>query len=255
MPSSVPQREALPHMHEEARTVTHAADDIITLQANRRSGSEEQPRVAWAAKHSVKRDGWRIALAVAAVVVAVDQGTKWGAGGHVPDVLVNTGGDPLVGRAVGRLFVDRAPGALFDLMDALLLTIAMYALVRRRPPLAILVAGAVAVSGWASNVLDRLGLHFVTAPGSARGAVDFIHIGRYFYNVADLTIIAGTSSFALLILIEYLRHAGALREAVRGPLPRRKLLVLAAAAIALIATVTFGAAHDGGTSTPYASGT
>jgi hypothetical protein len=114
----------------------------------------------------------------------------------------------------------------------------------------------VALSGWASNVLDRLGLHFVTATGSARGAVDFIHIGRYFYNVADLMIIAGTSLFALLLLIEYLvRHAGALREAVRGPLPRRKLLVLAASAIALIAMVTFGAAHDGGTNTPYASGT
>jgi hypothetical protein len=128
--------------------------------------------------------------------------------------------------------------------------------VRRRPPLAILVTGAVAISGWASNVLDRLGLHFVTAPGSARGAVDFIHIGKYFYNVADLMIIAGTSSFALLLLIEYLmRHAGTLREAVRGPLPRRELLVLAGAAMALIAAVTFGATHDGGTSTPYVSAT
>src|SRR3954453_13544894 len=228
MPSPVPQGDALLHVHEEANVMTQAADDIITLQTNRRSGFEERPGGAWAAKHSVKRDGWRIALAVAAVVVAVDQVTKWWAWGHVPDVLVNTGGDPLVGRAVGRLFVDRAPGALFDLMDALLLTIAMYALVRRRPPLAILVVGAGAVSGWPSNVLDRLGLQFVTAPGSARGAVDFIHIGKYFYNIADLTIMVGTSSFALLLLIEYLmRPAGAFREAVRGPLPRRKLLALA----------------------------
>src|SRR4051794_23160296 len=160
MPSPVPQGDALLHVHEEANDMTQAADDIITLQTNRRSGFEERPGGAWAVKHSVKRDGWRIALAVAGVVVAVDQVTKWWAWGHVPGVLINTGGDPLVGRAVGRLFVDRAPGALFDLIDALLLTIAMYALVRRRPPLAILVAGAVAVSGWASNVLDRLGLHF-----------------------------------------------------------------------------------------------
>ena len=63
--------------------------------------------------------------------------------------------------------------------------------------LAILVTGGVAVSGMASNVrLDRLGLHFFTAPGSARGAMDSIHIGRYFYNVADLMIMTGTSLFA-----------------------------------------------------------
>ena len=171
----------------------------------------------------MKGDGWGIAPAVAGAVVAVDQMTKWWAWGHVPGALINTGGDPLVGRAVGRLFVDGTPGALLDLMDALLLTIAMDALVRRRPPLAIFVAGAVAVSGWASNVLDRLGLHFVTATGSASGAVDFIHIGKYFYNVADLMIVAGTSSFALLLLIEHLvRHAGTLREAARGLLPPTK---------------------------------
>src|SRR3954469_10593609 len=110
MPSSVPQREALLHMREEARTMTQAADGLITLQANRRR-FEERSRGDWAVKHSVRRDGWRIALAVAGGVVALDQVTKWWAWGHVPTVLVNTGGDPLVGRAVGRLFVDRAPGA------------------------------------------------------------------------------------------------------------------------------------------------
>ncbi|MCW2510509.1 MAG: hypothetical protein JWP68_3657 [Modestobacter sp.] len=52
-------------------------------------------------------------------------------------------------------------------------TIAIGLLVRRRRRRqAVLVAGARMIGGWGSNLLDRLGLHRATAPGSARGAVD-----------------------------------------------------------------------------------
>jgi len=36
------------------------------------------------------------------------------------------------------------------------------------------VPGALVIGGWSSNLLDRLGMHYWTAPGSVRGAVDFI---------------------------------------------------------------------------------
>ncbi|GAB3574744.1 hypothetical protein GCM10027445_36110 [Amycolatopsis endophytica] len=55
-----------------------------------------------------------------------------------------------------------------------------------------LVPVALAVAGWASNLLDRLGLHFWTPPGSVRGAVDFIEIGNSVFDVADFVITAGT---------------------------------------------------------------
>jgi hypothetical protein len=50
--------------------------------------------------------------------------------------------------------------------------------------------------GWASNLLDRLGIHYWTAPGSVRGVVDFIHLGPHYYNVADF-IIGCTPLFVL----------------------------------------------------------
>jgi len=50
--------------------------------------------------------------------------------------------------------------------------------------------------GWASNLLDRLGIHYWNAPGRVRGVVDFIHLGPHYYNVADF-IIGCTSLFVL----------------------------------------------------------
>ena len=51
--------------------------------------------------------------------------------------------------------------------------------------------------GWVSNLLDRLGIHHWTAPGSVRGVVDFMHIGAHYYNVADFFIIGCTPLFLL----------------------------------------------------------
>ena len=35
-----------------------------------------------------------------------------------------------------------------------------------------------------TQVLDRLGMHYLTAPGSVRGAVDFIHVAEYVWGAA-----------------------------------------------------------------------
>jgi hypothetical protein len=48
------------------------------------------------------------------------------------------------------------------------------------------------ISGWGSNLLDRLGMHVLTAPGSSRGAVDFIPVGSAHVNLADGVIAVAT---------------------------------------------------------------
>jgi lipoprotein signal peptidase len=56
------------------------------------------------------------------------------------------------------------------------------------------------LGGWGSNLLDRLGMHYWTAPGSVRGVVDFIRITGASYNVADLFIIGATPLFLLAVV-------------------------------------------------------
>jgi lipoprotein signal peptidase len=82
-----------------------------------------------------------------------------------------------------------------DLVSCGLLSLAVIALVRRPRPAVVLWSAALVIAGWSSNLLDRLATHLVNAPGSARGAVDFIRLGGHFYNVADLVIIGGTAAF------------------------------------------------------------
>jgi hypothetical protein len=112
------------------------------------------------------------------------------------------------------------------------------------------------LGGWSSNLLDRLGLHFWSAPGSVRGAVDFIHLGARFYNVADLFIGAGTVLFLLAVVRSVTR---ALRTPVRSasltPATRRRHRIAVqmtglASGIALAVVVAIGAAHDDGLTTP-----
>ena len=83
-------------------------------------------------------------------------------------------------------------GAVLDLLSFGLLCLAGFGLLRARRSLVVFVPGALLIAGWGSNLLDRLGLHELTAPGSVRGAVDFIRVGQYLYNVADLVIIGAT---------------------------------------------------------------
>jgi len=155
--------------------------------------------------------------ALLVVVVAVDQAAKWWAWRHLSWTRINSGGDVLVGRTISAWYAGPVTGALLDLLDYGLLSIAVSVLARRRAPAAISVPGALMTGGWASNLLDRVGIHYWTAPGSVRGVVDFIHLGGHYYNVADFFIIGCTPLF--LLAAGYQRVRAARRPAAAGRVP------------------------------------
>ena len=190
-------------------------------------------------------------LALLASVVVLDQAVKWWAWRHVSGARINSGGDLLVGHAIGAWYSGRVTGALLDLLDFGLLSIAVSVLARRRAPAVVVVLGALVTGGWGSNLLDRLGLHYWTAPRSARGAVDFIHLGAYFYNVADFFIIGCTPLFLLAAAYFAVRAAKRPPAAGHVPQPARgrlwtlvRIPALASAGLALV--VGLGAADYGG---------
>jgi lipoprotein signal peptidase len=187
-------------------------------------------------------------LALLATIIVLDQTVKWWAWRHAPGAIINYGGDALVPTTVSAWYADPFPGALLDLIDFGLLSVAVSVLVRRRRPALVLVPATMLIGGWSSNLLDRLGMHYWTAPGSVRGAVDFIHIGHYYYNIADFFIISGTPLF--LLAVAYVGTRGTTRPAATVAAHQRtrapaRMSALAVAA-GLVAVVGIGAAHDSG---------
>jgi lipoprotein signal peptidase len=198
-------------------------------------------------------------LVVLAVVIVLDQAAKWWAWRHVPGTLINDGGDPLVGATVGRWYADPVRGALLDLLGFGLLGTAVSVLVRHRLPAKVLVPATLMIGGWSSNLLDRLGMHYWTAPGSVRGAVDFIHVGRDHYNVADFFIISATLLFPLGISCLGRRAenspatVGSMASTTYRQPRRRARMSLFAGAVGLVVVVGMGAANHGGMTTPLAT--
>jgi lipoprotein signal peptidase len=187
--------------------------------------------------------------ALLVAVVVLDQAAKWWAWRHFSWTKINSGGDVLVGRRISAWYAGPVTGALLDLLDYGLLSIAVSALARRRAPAAVSVPGALMTGGWASNLLDRVGIHYWTAPGSVRGVVDFIHLGGHYYNVADFFIIGCTPVF--LLAAGYRRVRAARRPAGRVPPPARSrarawVRIPALAGAGLILVVSLGAANYGG---------
>jgi lipoprotein signal peptidase len=206
-----------------------------------------------------KAGQWLTVLALLTVVAVLDQGVKWWAWRHAPVAIINGGGDPLVGATVSGWYSGPITGALLDLLDFGLLSAAVALLLRRRRPVKILVPGALVVGGWSSNLLDRLGMHYWTAPGSVRGAVDFIHLGRHYYNIADFFIIGATP--LLFLGISYL-GIRVMRGTIRfGPatsigharVRTATWMSLFAGALALVGVVGIGAADDSGVTNTVAS--
>jgi len=193
-------------------------------------------------------------LALLAAVIMVDQAAKWWAWRHLTGAQINPGGDYLTGPTIGRWYADPVAGALLDLAGFGLVSIAAAILARRRQLAAVTVCGSLMVGGWASNLLDRLGMHYWTAPGSIRGAVDFISIGGRRWNLADLIIIGATPLFLLATAELAKRTADRPSPTQRGPAGRNSLrarvLAVAAAGAALILTVALGAAHHGSLTSP-----
>jgi lipoprotein signal peptidase len=146
-----------------------------------------------------------IVFSLVLVVSYADQLTKAWAWRHLSQVHVNSGGDLLVGPSVSNWFRDRTTGAACDVLDAaLLLAAGALLLSRRRSPLT-LCGATLALAGWASNLGDRLGMHFWTAPGSMRGVVDFVPWDGRYWNLADAAIAAGTALFTLSLASAALR--------------------------------------------------
>jgi lipoprotein signal peptidase len=210
-----------------------------------------------------RNDGLRqqqsMVVALFAAVIVLDQATKWWAWRHTSEAIINYGGDPLVGPTVGGWFAGPVTGAVLDVLNVGLLGLAITFLVRRRLPGVVLIPAALMLGGWSANLLDRLGLHYWTAPGSVRGAVDFIHLGSNYYNVADFFII-GSTPLCLLGLI-YLGSWTTKRRALAGsvtPKPQRRLrartrMLVLAGAIGLCIVVGIGATHYGGVTDSVAS--
>jgi lipoprotein signal peptidase len=96
------------------------------------------------------------------VVVLLDQALKWWAWRHVPWTRINSGGDALVGRTIGAWYAGPVTGALLDGLDLGLLSVAAWVLARCRATAGVVVPGALMTGGWASNLLDRLGIHHWT---------------------------------------------------------------------------------------------
>jgi lipoprotein signal peptidase len=158
-----------------------------------------------------------VVLALLITVVVLDQAAKWWAWRHLSWTRINSGGDVLVGHTIGAWYAGPVSGALLDLLDFGLLSVVAWALARCRAPAAVIVPGALMTGGWVSNLLDRLGIHYWTAPGSLRGVVDFMHIGGHYYNLADFFIIGCTPLFLLAAAYQAVRAAR--RPVAAGSVP------------------------------------
>jgi lipoprotein signal peptidase len=197
-----------------------------------------------------------VALGLLAAVVVVDQATKWWGWRHVPGATINPGTTWALWHTVNGWYSGPVTGALLDLLDVGLLSLAVGALVRRERPVRVLVSGALMIGGWSSNLLDRLGMHSVTAPGSDRGAIDFIPTGRLCWNVADVVICGATAVFLGAVYVLGRRSSrgvtpqlSAGQQTPRRPAVRRRERAWTATvgpvvAAALGADVPVGAAAD-----------
>lgn len=143
-----------------------------------------------------------VLAALFAIVVLTDQVTKWLAWRHVGSALINQGGFIALRPGVRAWFAAPTAGAVANLVGAGLVVGGVAVLLRRPRRRSVLVGAGLVAAGWTSNLLDRFGLHELTAPGSVRGVVDFIPSGgRSRANVADLWILVG-----LALLLGALRH-------------------------------------------------
>jgi lipoprotein signal peptidase len=195
-----------------------------------------------------------LVLTVLLAIVYLDQVTKAWAWRHLVEVHVNSGGDLLLGSSgLGSWFRDPIAGAAFDVVDAMLLGTAGGLLVRRRRPLAVVMSGTILLAGWSSNLLDRLGLHYLTAPGSVRGVVDFMPWRDRYWNVADVAIVIGGVGLALALVVAGLRARVKPRRPSQPyrPLARARLRVAAAGgALTASALAVVGAIGYAGVSGP-----
>jgi lipoprotein signal peptidase len=223
------------------------------------------PRRASAAVNFDSRSSRRLlVLVIAAGIVVLDQSLKWWAWRNVSGVHINYSGDMLVPAAVSSMYGRPVSGALLDMVDSVLLIGVITLFLRRRRSRLALISGSFIIGGWTSNLLDRLAMHYWTAPGSVRGVVDFILIGQRDYNLADLFIIGATPFFIVAVCAPVVRRIVRRRPVAVAQTPPKerstrgtRSTVSAVAALtaltALTAAVGLGAANFGGLTAPTTS--
>jgi lipoprotein signal peptidase len=175
-----------------------------------RPGAAADARWRSAVRRGVRIRQAAVVIGMLALIGVVDQVSKAWAWRHVPDAHINSGADMLVSPVVGSWYRDPVLGAALDVAGVLVLLVLGGLLVRRRRRWPVLLGASIALAGWASNLADRLGLHRITAPGSVRGAVDFLQWQGRIWNLADLAIGVGSA----LLLTSAL--AAGVRSAVGG---------------------------------------
>jgi hypothetical protein len=148
----------------------------------------------------------------------VDQPTK--AVQPTAALIVNAGRSVFVPDTVSDfLWNSQSHGALTDTVDTALLLAALM-LARRLSNRAWRVGATMAFTGLLSNVADRLGAASLTHPSLPRGAIDWIPLGKYVTNLADIFIALGVLIFTI----------DCLRGAVRRLGPHRSVRITAAVA-------------------------
>lgn len=152
--------------------------------------SIRRPLTAARAPSFAARQHWSL-LSVLFTVGAADQVTKAWAWRNLAVTHINSGAGLLFGPQLATWYRDGVRGLVIDVLGVALLLGAAALLLRRNRATLTFLAGALTLAGWASNLADRLALHTVTAPGSARGVVDFLRWHGRLWNLADLAIIAG----------------------------------------------------------------
>jgi lipoprotein signal peptidase len=137
------------------------------------------------------RRAWLL-VGVFTVVIVTDQASKWWAWRHVDGALINDGSYILLGPVIRSWFAAPVSGAVANVVGLVVVIVAVGWLTRRSRSRLVLIGGALVAAGMLSNILDRLGLRAWTAPGTARGVVDFIPSGGPSRsNVADVWIVVG----------------------------------------------------------------
>jgi lipoprotein signal peptidase len=174
-----------------------AGSEHIAGSGRRSAADARQSAIAGARRERL------VLVVVFVAVIGLDQAVKWLAWRRLEGSLINTGGYILLGPEIRSWFAGPVSGALTDVIGGVALVIGVRRLLHRRRPMYVLIGGGLIAAGWASNILDRLGVHYWTAPGSARGVIDFIPSGGASRcNVADLWIVVGT----LLLGYAFARH-------------------------------------------------
>ena len=195
--------------------------------------------------HVQRRTGRAAPVAPAvlvAVVVLGDQLTKAWAWRHVDRVSIDTGGgvlDTFLGGVANRVMADPFVGAVVDIGVAAALGWIAWRVFSRARSWPLTLAVTVALAAATSNLLDRLGLHRVTAPGSTRGVVNWISLGggeTSPMNGADLLILAAGVALGAIALTRFVR---------RHPMLGRQRELLVAAAVVVTAVSLAGAVHSG----------